>query len=36
MANNVPAVCVALEAAGMIFVEEKGDWPGERLKRVER
>jgi len=32
--NNVAAVCRALEAAGVIFVEENGEGPGVRLKKV--
>jgi transcriptional regulator with XRE-family HTH domain len=33
MANNVAAVRAALEAAGVIFVEENGEGPGVRLKK---
>ena len=31
--NNIAAVIAALEAAGVIFVEENGDGPGVRLKK---
>jgi hypothetical protein len=31
--NNVDAVRRALEAAGVIFVEENGDGPGVRLRK---
>lgn len=33
MQNNVDAVIRALEAAGVIFVEENGEGPGVRLKK---
>jgi transcriptional regulator with XRE-family HTH domain len=33
MANNVAAVRHALEAAGVLFVEENGEGPGVRLKK---
>lgn len=33
MANNVEAVRRALEAAGVIFIDENGDGPGVRLKK---
>ncbi|MER9443883.1 helix-turn-helix domain-containing protein [Mesorhizobium sp. M0340] len=33
MANNVDAVCRALEAAGVIFVDENGEGPGVRLRK---
>lgn len=33
MANNVAAIRAALEAAGVIFVEENGEGPGVRLKK---
>lgn len=31
--NNIAAVIAALEAAGVIFVEENGEGPGVRLKK---
>lgn len=31
--NNLAAVRVALEAVGVIFVEENGEGPGVRLKK---
>jgi hypothetical protein len=34
LANNVLAVRRALEAAGVIFVEENGDGPGVRLRKA--
>ena len=33
MANNLAAVVRALEAAGIIFVEENGEGPGVRLRK---
>lgn len=33
MANNVLAIRAALEAAGVIFVEENGEGPGVRLRK---
>ncbi|WP_400769382.1 transcriptional regulator [Methylosinus sporium] len=33
LANNVAAVCRALEAAGVIFVAENGEGPGVRLRK---
>lgn len=33
MVNNVEAVCRALEAAGVIFVDENGEGPGVRLRK---
>lgn len=33
MANNVSAVVAALEAAGVIFIEENGQGPGVRLRK---
>jgi hypothetical protein len=33
MANNLAAIRAALEAAGVIFVEENGEGPGVRLKK---
>jgi len=33
MRNNVSAVQRALEAAGVIFVEENGEGPGVRLRK---
>ncbi len=33
--NNVEAVRRALEAAGVIFIDENGDGPGVRLRKVE-
>ncbi|MFG1341366.1 helix-turn-helix domain-containing protein [Xanthobacter autotrophicus] len=32
MANNVAAVMHALEAAGVLFIEQNGNGPGVRLK----
>lgn len=32
--NNVAAIRTALEAAGVIFVDENGEGPGVRLKKV--
>jgi len=32
MANNVRAVCAALEAAGIQFIPQNGGGPGVRLK----
>jgi transcriptional regulator with XRE-family HTH domain len=32
--NNLAAIRAALEAAGVIFVEENGEGPGVRLKKV--
>jgi transcriptional regulator with XRE-family HTH domain len=34
MPNNVAAIRSALEAAGVIFVDENGEGPGVRLKKV--
>jgi hypothetical protein len=34
MANNVAAVRSALEAAGVIFVDENGEGPGVRLRKT--
>jgi len=34
LTNNVAAVRRALEAAGVIFVEENGDGPGVRLRKA--
>lgn len=34
LTNNVAAVKRALEAAGVIFVEENGEGPGVRLKKA--
>jgi hypothetical protein len=34
MANNVAAVRAALESAGVIFVDENGEGPGVRLRKV--
>jgi len=36
MLNNVAAVRAALEAAGVIFVEENGEGPGVRLRKGEK
>jgi ribosome-binding protein aMBF1 (putative translation factor) len=33
VANNLSAIQNALEAAGVIFVEENGDGPGVRLRK---
>ncbi len=33
--NNVEAVQRALEAAGVIFIEQNGDGPGVRLRKAE-
>jgi bifunctional ADP-heptose synthase (sugar kinase/adenylyltransferase) len=33
MANNVAAIRAALEAAGVIFVDENGEGPGVRLRK---
>ena len=35
-ANNLAAIQAALEAAGVIFVEENGDGPGVRLRKEAR
>ncbi|MFG1305497.1 helix-turn-helix transcriptional regulator [Xanthobacter autotrophicus] len=35
MANNLSAIRVALEAAGVIFVAENGEGPGVRIKKTE-
>jgi len=35
MVNNVAAVRLALESAGVIFVAENGDGPGVRLRKAE-
>ena len=32
-ANNLAAIRAALEAAGVVFVEENGDGPGVRLRK---
>jgi transcriptional regulator with XRE-family HTH domain len=34
LANNLAAIRSALEAAGVIFVEENGEGPGVRLRKV--
>lgn len=34
MANNVAAIRAALEAAGVIFVDENGEGPGVRLRKA--
>ena len=34
LANNVKAVRAALEASGVIFVEENGEGPGVRLRKA--
>ena len=33
-ANNLSAIRAALEAAGVIFVEENGEGPGVRLRKT--
>ena len=35
-ADAISAIRAALEAAGVIFVEENGDGPGVRLKKADR
>jgi transcriptional regulator with XRE-family HTH domain len=32
--NNLAAIRAALEAAGVIFVEENGEGPGVRLRKI--
>lgn len=34
--NNLAAMRAALEAAGVIFIEENGEGPGVRLKKKKR
>jgi transcriptional regulator with XRE-family HTH domain len=34
--NNLAAIRAALEAAGVIFVEENGEGPGVRLKKLKQ
>jgi transcriptional regulator with XRE-family HTH domain len=35
-AEAIAAICTALEAAGVIFVEENGEGPGVRLRKQRR
>ena len=34
--NNLAAIRAALEAAGVIFIEENGEGPGVRLRKAKR
>lgn len=34
--NNLAAIRAALEAAGIIFIEENGEGPGVRLRKAQR